>query len=469
MLVAERAQVRRDNDSRREVLRGTWCFARSDGSFHPYAEDLAAELERVFQHVLQHSEKGEHVGRHCCRHSATTSLREDGAAESLQGADDPDIGLSVDVGCGRRVVYIGNGSFVQQRENSHVGRIVKNRFPPVVEDGVGGEPVALVPIPKALVRAHSTMDAVQDFSHGPQPDTFGETVAHLMAAGADRTVAEAMMPSTALEIALICRKTGQHAIASADWSAAQPPHHSLMPLYGRARWHWARNEHESEALDDEASETLEVACARGVPLVWLQINRRRMACSVASRELVDVERDRSYSLIRAFWFYQRSDGRLSPYPEASCLALEQAFFPSSSPIDTQSRASEGQPDWNTLFETYTFSKVLLVVTLHYKGTRALTFENFCQTRHGLTRPPRMRTQGGGLLPSSFRSPDRKGPPCCAGLSADSPERSGAPRTRALLWVGQCVATKNARAQPGLGGRGLPPTDWAGTHSQKHSE
>ena len=469
MLVAERAQVRRDNDSRREVLRGTWCFARSDGSFHPYAEDLAAELERVFQHVLQHSEKGEHVGRHCCRHSATTSLREDGAAESLQGADDPDIGLSVDVGCGRRVVYIGNGSFVQQRENSHVGRIVKNRFPPVVEDGGGGEPVALVPIPKALVRAHSTMDAVQDFSHGPQPDTFGETVAHLMAAGADRTVAEAMMQSTALEIALICRKTGQHAIASADWSAAQPPHHSLMPLYGRARWHWARNEHESEALDDEASETLEVACARGVPLVWLQINCRRMACSVGSRELVDVERDRSYSLIRAFWFYQRSDGRLSPYPEASCLALEQAFFPSSSPIDTQSRASEGQPDWNTLFETYTFSKVLLVVTLHYKGTRALTFENFCQTRHGLTRPPRMRTQGGGLLPSSFRSPDRKGPPCCAGLSADSPERSGAPRTRALLWVGQCVATKNARAQPGLGGRGLPPTDWAGTHSQKHSE
>ena len=469
MLVAERAQVRRDNDSRREVLRGTWCFARSDGSFHPYAEDLAAELERVFQHVLQHSEKGEHVGRHCCRHSATTSLREDGAAESLQGADDPDIGLSVDVGCGRRVVYIGNGSFVQQRENSHVGRIVKNRFPPVVEDGGGGEPVALVPIPKALVRAHSTMDAVQDFSHGPQPDTFGETVAHLMAAGADRTVAEAMMQSTALEIALICRKTGQHAIASADWSAAQPPHHSLMPLYGRARWHWARNEHESEALDDEASETLEVACARGVPLVWLQINRRRMACSVASRELVDVERDRSYSLIRAFWFYQRSDGRLSPYPEASCLALEQAFFPSSSPIDTQSRASEGQPDWNTLFETYTFSKVLLVVTLHYNGTRALTFENFCQTRHGLTRPPRMRTQGGGLLPSSFRSPDRKGPPCCAGLSADSPERSGAPRTRALLWVGQCVATKNARAQPCLGGRGLPPTDWAGTHSQKHSE
>ncbi len=469
MLVAERAQVRRDNDSRREVLRGTWCFARSDGSFHPYAEDLAAELERVFQHVLQHSEKGEHVGRHCCRHSATTSLREDGAEESLQGADDPDIGLSVDVGCGRRVVYIGNGSFVQQRENSHVGRIVKNRFPPVVEDGGGGEPVALVPIPKALVRAHSTMDAVQDFSHGPQPDTFGETVAHLMAAGADRTVAEAMMPSTALEIALICRKTGQHAIASADWSAAQPPHHSLMPLYGRARWHWARNEHESEALDDEASETLEVACARGVPLVWLQINRRRMACSVASRELVDVERDRSYSLIRAFWFYQRSDGRLSPYPEASCLALEQAFFPSSSPIDTQSRASEGQPDWNTLFETYTFSKVLLVVTLHYKGTRALTFKNFCQTRHGLTRPPRMRTQGGGLLPSSFRSPDRKGPPCCAGLSADSPERSGAPRTRALLWVGQCVATKNARAQPCLGGRGLPPTDWAGTHSQKHSE
>jgi hypothetical protein len=36
-------------------------------------------------------------------------------------------------------------------------------------------------------------------------------------------------------------------------------------------------------------------------------------------------------------------------------------------------------------------------------------------------------------------------------------------------VGQCVATKNARAQPCLGGRGLPPTDWAGTHSQKHSE
>lgn len=357
VLVAERAQVRRDNDSRREVLRGTWCFARSDGSFHPYAEDIAAELERVFQHVLQHSEKGENVG----------------AADSLQGADDPDIGLSVDVGCGRRVVYIGNGSFVQQREDAHVGRVVKSRFPSVVEDG---EPVALVPIPKALVRAHSTMDVVQDFSHGPQPDAFGEMVAtHLMAAGAARTVAEAMMPSTALELALIRRKTGQHPIASADWSAAQPPHHSLMPLYGRARWHWARNEHESEALDDQASETLEVACARGVPLVWLQINSRRMACSVDSRELVDVERDRSYSLIRAFWFYQRSDGRLSPYPEASCLALEQAFFPSSSPIDTQCRASEGQPDWKTLFETYAFSKALPVVTSHNKGTRALTFEN----------------------------------------------------------------------------------------------
>jgi hypothetical protein len=353
VIVAEREQVRRDNDSRREVLRGTWCFARSDGSFHPYAEDLAAELERVFQHLLQHNEEeGEHVG----------------AADSLQGADDPDIGLSVDVGCGRRVVYIGNGSFVQQREDAHVGRVVKSHFPAAVEDGGLGEPVVLVPIPEALLRAQSTMDVVQDFSHGPQPDTFGEMVAtHLMAAGAARTVAEAMMPSTALELALIRRKTGQHAIASADWSVAQPPHHSLMPLYGRARWHWARNEHESEALDDEASETLEVACARGVPLVWLQINRRRMACSVGSRELVDVERDRSYSLIRAFWFYQRSDGRLSPYPEASCLALEQAFFPSSSPIDTQCRASEGQPDWKTLFETYTFSKVLPAVTLHNKG------------------------------------------------------------------------------------------------------
>jgi len=390
VIVAEREQVRRDNDSRREVLRGTWCFARSDGSFHPYAEDLAAELERVFQHILQHGEEGEHVG----------------AADSLQGADDPDIGLSMDVGCGRRVVYIGNGSFVQQREDAHVGRVVKSRFPPAAEDGGLGEPVVLVPIPEALVRAQSTMDVVQDFSHGPQPDPFGEMVAtHLMAAGAARTVAEAMMPSTALELALIRRKTGQHAIASADWSVAQPPHHSLMPLYGRARWHWVRNEHESEALDDEASETLEVACARGVPLVWLQINCRRMACSVGSRELVDVERDRSYSLIRAFWFYQRSDGRLSPYPEASCLALEQAFFPSSSPIDTQCRASEGQPDWKTLFETYTFSKVFPALTLHNKGARALTLENFCQARHGFTRPPRMRTQGGWLLPSSYRSPD----------------------------------------------------------------
>lgn len=104
VLLAEREQVRRDNDNRREVLRGTWSFARSDGSFQPYAEGVAAELERVFAHVLQRRQE-------------------------CEDADDPDVGLSVDVGGGRRVLYIGNGSWVQQRGEADVGRVGKHLQP----------------------------------------------------------------------------------------------------------------------------------------------------------------------------------------------------------------------------------------------------------------------------------------------------------------------------------------------------
>ena len=67
-------------------------------------EKLNAELERVFAHVLQRRQE-------------------------CEDADDPDVGLSVDVGGGRRVLYIGNGSWVQQRGEADVGRVGKHLQP----------------------------------------------------------------------------------------------------------------------------------------------------------------------------------------------------------------------------------------------------------------------------------------------------------------------------------------------------
>ncbi len=257
VLLAERVQVRRDNpDSRREVLRGTWSFAKSDGSFQPYAEGVAAELEHVFAHVLQR--------RHECA-----------------DADEPDIGLSVDVGGERRVLYIGKGSWVQQRGEADVGRVgkhlqvllrsaktsgadgeimaclhtVKSRYPALREHA---ETVALVPVPASAARAHRIMDAAQDFSEGSDGVALGGMVAELMSAGATchaGTVAEAMLPTAALERALIRRKATQHAISgSQHWSASAPPHHRLMPLYGRARCVVSCRERERESECERARE-----------------------------------------------------------------------------------------------------------------------------------------------------------------------------------------------------------------------
>ena len=113
---------------------------------------------------------------------------------------------------------------------------VKSRYPALLEHA---ETVALVPVPASAARAHRIMDAAHDLSEGPDDGALGCMVADLMSAGVPchaSTVAEAMLPTAALERALIRRKAAQHAISgSQHWSASAPPHHRLMPLYGRAR------------------------------------------------------------------------------------------------------------------------------------------------------------------------------------------------------------------------------------------
>jgi hypothetical protein len=69
-----------------------------------------------------------------------------------------------------------------------------------------------------------------------------------------------------------------------------------------------------QAFDSEVSETLEVACARGVQLLHFNLERRPVAALVQQRRLVDVQQQCSYPLLRATWFFQRGNGNLEPYP-----------------------------------------------------------------------------------------------------------------------------------------------------------
>ena len=131
---------------------------------------------------------------------------------------------------------------------------VKSRYPALLENA---KAVALAPVPASAARAHTIMDAVQDFSEGPGGDALGAMVADFMSAEAacHATVAETMLPTAALERALIRRKAAQHAISgSQHWSASVPPHHRLMPLYGRSRCVVSKRVRESERMCERASE-----------------------------------------------------------------------------------------------------------------------------------------------------------------------------------------------------------------------
>jgi len=48
-VLSQRIQHNFDANSKRDILRGTWYFQKSDGTLYPYTEEIAAELESAFR------------------------------------------------------------------------------------------------------------------------------------------------------------------------------------------------------------------------------------------------------------------------------------------------------------------------------------------------------------------------------------------------------------------------------------
>ena len=310
VLVQDRVQVRTDNNTRRPVLRGTWHYARSDGRTQPYPEDVAEALEAAFAPVL--------------------------AAGAGNPALDEQVGLMVDVGAERRVVYIGAGSFVQQRGDQPHGRAVLRGYSE--ENPASSSEDLAIALPAEALRRPA--NPIRDMAQG-YVDGYAE------GAGAARNMAswmDAQQPNVALplrsrageeptgsgeagcksELEMLQAHAG--ALLADDLGSLTTPA-SLLPMYGKGRWYWARNEGSLQKIPAEESEALEMACLRGVQLLRMELDFRSMCCLVQARKVVDTGRDRAFLLLRASWFFQRSNGGLEPYDEAQALRLECAFFP----------------------------------------------------------------------------------------------------------------------------------------------
>ena len=271
----------------------------------PYPEGIAETLETTFSSVAAAAEQEDHAN----------------------------VGLSADVGGERRVVYIGDGGYVQQRGDQLHGRVVSRGYSGLRPVSSSQELTVSLPLAAQRRPANPIRDMAQGYVDG-----FSE------GAGAARNVTSWMdiqqsstAPSSsrsggqketcagASELDVLQKHAGR-VFQSDLGTLVTPPPARMLPMYGRGRWFWVRSEVDVQAMPEEASQTLEMACLRGVQLLRVELDFRPMCCLVQARKLVDTERDRAFTLLRGSWFFQRSNGGLEPYDEGLALRLESAFF-----------------------------------------------------------------------------------------------------------------------------------------------
>jgi len=221
VILEERCQVRNDNSKRRKLRRGTWFFARSDGTFQPYSEDTAAELHRVFAHILEN--------------------------ERVPPAEDQrNIGLALPVSADRSVVYIGQGHFAQHRNNADIGRVVSCGYPLEIEPRD-----IQVRIPEAALRRRNVVvDLAQGYTDGfDQGEAAARSLALLMG-----DTDHARLHQRSLEV---CTNfiIDNHLAAGVCPSGplqldtrADPPDCAQMPLYGSGKWFWERSDYDIQVL-----------------------------------------------------------------------------------------------------------------------------------------------------------------------------------------------------------------------------
>ena len=312
--VQEREQRRLDNDTRRAVLRGTWFFQRSDGRMQPYTEDLAAALQQTFAPALAAWEAGNN----------------DGETQ----------GLSVETGEDRKVMYIGSGRFVQVRGDQTLGRMVSCGFDPdgaLPQEKSSQELLVVVPLEVRAPRANPIRDIakgyVDGYSEGAEAartmtgwidgnaQGAGPALERIAQAAHAPSSSQAMVPAAGGMTSDARNQLKRYAGLGEgdDLGALRPQNPAELPLVGRGRWFWARNERDIQPFPDEASAVTEVAAMRGVQVLQVQLDSREMTCLVQARKVVDQTRDRVYPLLRATWFFQRNNSSLEPYDEALAL------------------------------------------------------------------------------------------------------------------------------------------------------
>ena len=288
VLLKDRMQVRLDNETRRPVLRATWYFQRSDGAMAPYDEDTAKRLEQTFVPVFA-----------------------GGVAKTSADL----IGQSVDVGEDRRVVYTGDVTFVQLRGDLTLGRKVwRGGYEHAMPRSSSREDLMVaVPAETRRLAQNPVREMAQGYVEGYVEGAeaargmtawmaggvvAGEQVpgVHGLQQGpsADQSADEPTPPSQALAVGGDCqsgptlrRSRGQELLRYAglgtdgDLDAlVASPADMETPLRGRGRWYWARHEGDARPVPEEASAALEVGLLRGVQMLQVTLDGRRMACLV---------------------------------------------------------------------------------------------------------------------------------------------------------------------------------------------
>ena len=281
--VREREQRRLDNGTRRQVLRGTWFFQRSDGRNQPYEEDLAATLQEAFAEALD-------------------------AWEPV--ADAKCHGMSVEIGDDRKIIYIGRGCFVQVRGDQTHGRMVCCGFDPgeaLPQEKSSQELLVVVPLEVRARRANSLQNLAQGYVDGytegaeaarsmtewidGKQQSAAPALAHIMRAAHATSTSQALIPAGACGMTADARdQLKRHAGLGEDddFGTLRPPNPQELPLLGRGRWYWMRSECDIQPFPEEASAVTEVAAMRGVQVLQVQLDSREMTCLVQVRILYKI-------------------------------------------------------------------------------------------------------------------------------------------------------------------------------------